>query len=101
VSSSRILYTQDSTGSLEPASFILDILDYQNTNKYKTTRTLAGINTNGAYFGAARIALASGLWKSTNAVNTVTIYSAQGGYGSTLGSSFRANTSIALYGIKG
>lgn len=99
-SSLRILYTQDSTGSQYPAGFVLDILDYANTNKYKTTRALAGIDTNGAYFGANRIALASGLWMSTSAVNSVTLYSAQGGYGSTLGSNFAANSSFALYGIK-
>jgi hypothetical protein len=95
----RLLYSQDSTDSTTPGSFIIDILDYQNTNKYKVTRTLSGIDTNAV--AQQFVFLTSGLWKSTNAVNTVTIHSATGGYGKTLGSNFATNSKFALYGIKG
>lgn len=100
-SSLRILYTQDLNNSLYPASFIMDILDYQNTNKYKTTRTFAGVSANNIAFGSDRVQITSGLWTSTSAINTVTILSATGGYGNTIGSNFAANSKFALYGIKG
>ena len=100
-SSLRILYTQDLNNSLYPASFVLDILDYADTNKATTTRTFAGISSNNIAVGAERVVLTSGLWTPTNAVNTVTILSATGGYGNTVGSNFAANSKFALYGIKG
>ena len=70
---------------------IIDILDYQNTNKNTTTRALYGQDRN----GSGDIGLGSGLWYgSTNAVTdiTFTIESAR---------SFVVNSQIALYGIKG
>jgi hypothetical protein len=65
---------------------IIDILDYANTNKYKTTKILNGFDLN----GAGAIALRSGLWQSTTAVSTITITA-------TL---FPQYSSFALYGIK-
>ena len=69
---------------------IVSILDYSNTSKYKTTRTLAGYDNN----GSGNIRLSSGLWQNTNAVTGIT-------FGSTDGSGILANSSFALYGIKG
>lgn len=69
------------------AATVLDILDYANTNKYKTSRMLTGWDGN----GSGNIALQSGLWQKTNAINAITI---------TNGGSFAANSSFALYGIK-
>jgi len=40
---------------------IIDVLDYANTNKYKTSRALAGYDTNGAGY----VTLNSSLWMST------------------------------------
>jgi hypothetical protein len=71
--------------------YIIDILDYANTNKYKTTRSLGGSdqnNTNTTY-----ISLSSGNWRSTSAVTSITI-TASVGFNHTQYSSF------ALYGVK-
>lgn len=69
---------------------ILDLLDYQNANKYKTIRNLGGTDTN----GGGTIDLGSGVWLSTSAVTSITI--APGG-----GTLFNEYSSFALYGIKG
>ena len=70
------------------ATTILDVLDYSNTNKYKTTRTLSG----GDYNGGGVIALNSGLWMNTAAISTITI--------TPLVANFVQYSSFALYGIK-
>jgi hypothetical protein len=68
---------------------VIDILDYANTNKYKTVRSLTGYDANGSgYFG-----LFSGNWRSTSAVTSITL-------GSTNGSGFLEYSKFALYGIK-
>ena len=68
---------------------IIDILDYTNTNKYKTTRSLTGaeFNTYGAVY------LWSGLWMSASAISSITITSGTS-------TNFTTNTSFSLYGIK-
>jgi hypothetical protein len=71
---------------------VLDILDYKNTNKYKTTRRLAGLDVNGA---GGVIQLASGSWRSTSAITSITLKVVDGSY------NFAQYSSIALYGIKG
>jgi hypothetical protein len=70
-------------------SFVFDILDYQNTNKNKTTRCLGGHDLNGSGY----ILLRSGIWMNTNAINRVDLTSG----GST---SFSQYSSFALYGVK-
>jgi hypothetical protein len=72
-----------------PGTNIIDILDYTNTNKYKTTRTLTGSDNNGAGF----VALYSGLWMSTSAITQIDLTPNSG--------TFQQYTSAALYGIKG
>jgi hypothetical protein len=67
---------------------IYDILDYANTNKYKTTRSSAGYDSN----SVGGISLSSGSWRSTNAVTSITLL-AEG--------SFVQYSSFGLYGIKG
>lgn len=69
---------------------IMDVLDYANTSKYKTTRALDGIDFN----GSGRVTLHSGLWQSTSAVSSITLIPFTNG-------SFVQNSSFALYGIKG
>jgi len=68
---------------------VIDILDYANTNKYKTSRSLNGYDTN----GDGRIFFMSGLWMNTNAISSIQITDALG--------SFAQYSSFALYGIKG
>jgi hypothetical protein len=65
---------------------IVDILDYANTNKYKTVKSFSGTDTN----GSGSVLLYSGLWQSTNAINTITIS----------GGTATQYSSFALYGVK-
>lgn len=68
---------------------IIDILDYQSVNKYKTFRILAGYDAN----GSGRLALSSGMTTTnTNAVTSVTLTPRFG--------NFKEHTSFALYGVK-
>ena len=69
---------------------ITDILDYANTNKYKTTRTLSGYDEN----GSGAVAFRSASWRNTNAITTMT-FTVVGGL------NFPQYSSFALYGIKG
>ena len=73
-------------------SFVADILDYANTSKYKTTRSLAGIEITGS--GNSYVFFQSGLWQSTNAISSI-VLTLNGG------ASFAQHSQIALYGIKG
>ena len=67
---------------------VMEILDYDNVNKYKTTRFLGGHDNN----GSGEIYLTSGLWQNTSAITSITL-----GVDSF---SFAANSSFALYGIR-
>ena len=67
---------------------VMDILDYANTNKYKTTRFLGGFDAN----GSGEIYLTSGLWQNTAAIDRVDL--------SVDSFSWAAKTTIALYGVK-
>ena len=69
--------------------FVADVLDYANTNKYKTARILGGFDNN----GSGEVDLDSGAWRSTSAINAITL---------TLGTgNFAQYSHFALYGIKG
>jgi hypothetical protein len=70
------------------AGGVLDILDYANTSKNKTTRLLAGADLNGDGF----VLLDSGLYQSTSAITSMTITAA--------GTAFAQNSQFALYGIR-
>jgi hypothetical protein len=67
---------------------VIDILDYANTNKYKTVRAFTGDALNAS--GVLR--LNSGLWMSTTAITSMRIF---------MEGNFAANSQLALYGIKG
>jgi hypothetical protein len=69
---------------------VLDVLDYADTNKYKTARILGGIDRN----GNGNIRLDSGVWMNTAAVTSLTI-------SPTTANNFVEYSSFALYGIKG
>lgn len=71
------------------SSFIVDVLDYSNTSKYKTSRALVGFDTNGS--SSSSVELTSGLFMSTNAISSMTFT------GST---NFPQYSTLALYGIK-
>ncbi len=78
-------------GSSMFGAVIWDILDYKDTNKYKTLRLLSGTDQNGT---TGRLYFQSNLWRSTAAISTVTIIP-------TFGTNFVQYSSFALYGIKG
>ena len=68
---------------------VLDILDYGNTNKYKTTRSLSGWDING---GQGYLLYRSGNWRSTSAITSLRLTPASGNWSE--------YSSIALYGVK-
>ena len=68
---------------------VLDILDYKNTNKFKTTRSLNGSDVN----GSGNVILSSSLWRSTNAITSIKLTPNSG--------NFAQYSHFALYGIKG
>lgn len=70
-------------------AFVTDILDYANTSKYKTVRTLGGGDNN----GAGEMDFGSSNWRSTSAISRIDIT------GST-GANILQYSSFALYGIK-
>lgn len=73
-----------------PAGIIMDVLDYSNTSKLKTTRILSGADRN----GSGEIELISSLWNNTNAINQITL--TVGGSVST----FAQNSQFTLYGVR-
>lgn len=73
----------------QPYSGVVDILNYSESTKYKTTRSLSGTDEN----SAGSIIFFSGLWMNTNAVTSITLSQASG--------NFAQYSTFALYGIKG
>jgi hypothetical protein len=70
--------------------FVIDILDYDSTNKNKTLRSLQGYDLNGSGVSVFH----SGVWlNNTNAITSIEITDPLG--------NFTSLTKIALYGIKG
>ena len=81
---------RNGAGALVFSPNVIDILDYANTNKYKTVRALAGTDRN----GGGSVGLLSAGWFSTSAITSIVL---------SLDSSlnFTQYSSFALYGIKG
>ena len=73
------------------SSTVIDILDYSNTNKNTTQRSLNGNETNNTANSNSRVSFISGLWMNTAAVTSIRISS---NYTSLL-----QHTSFALYGV--
>jgi hypothetical protein len=70
---------------------ILDILDYKNTNKFKTGRSLLGTD----YNGSGMVILGSVLWNNTAAINSITLISDP-----TYTGNWTTATQFSLYGVK-
>ena len=68
-------------------AFVIDVLDYTNTSKNKTVRSLLGVDAN----GSGNVMLSSSVWLNTAAVSTLEIYAAY---------NFAEYSSFSLYGIK-
>ena len=71
------------------SGFVFDILEYANTNIYKTVRALSGFDAN----GSGKVALTSGSWRNTAAVTSITLVPESDLY--------KQYNQFALYGIKG
>jgi hypothetical protein len=89
-----IIFDSPLSGASQTSVFgssIIDILDYTNTNKNKTTRSLSGWDANGIGW----VQFTSGLWLSTAAISSIVI--------SQKGSArdFVQYSHFALYGLKG
>lgn len=83
-----IIWMGNTAGSNTFGAGVIDILDYRDTNKFKTFRSLMGTENNGdgsMWFG-------SSLWRSTSAINYIEITST---------ANFISGSRFALYGIKG
>lgn len=71
------------------ATGVIDISDAFSTSKFKTLKTLHGY----AGVGVPEVVLASGLWRSTSAITSMTLFPQ-------LGSQILAGSRFSLYGIK-
>jgi len=90
VNSGSLGYVSANTDTNIFGTAVFDLLDYANTNKYKTSRSLTGYDNN----GAGLLVLYSGLWQNTAAVTSISIFPNSSGL-------FQTYTKAALYGIKG
>jgi hypothetical protein len=92
-------FTANNAIASNVAVTIMDILDYNNTSKYKTFRMITGFeNNNSGDSGwtanaTAGINFSSGAWRSTSAIDTISF--------SMGGSAQNSVQHFALYGIKG
>jgi len=64
----------------------MDIFDYSNTNKFKTSRELGGYDLN----GSGGVGFISGNFRSTSAITSIAF----------AGTTFQQYSSFALYGVK-
>ena len=85
-----ILQNADAVSSCYAVA-IVDILDYANTNKNKTVRTLCGYDTNGS---GQNINFNSNLWMNTSAISSIRLFQ------NNLQGNFAGYSHFALYGIK-
>lgn len=72
------------------SSFIWDVADYANTNKFKTSKIYSGYHAGGSTYG---LTFSSSSWRSTAAINQITFNVVVGSY--------VTGTRFSLYGIKG
>jgi hypothetical protein len=77
------------------SGLVIDILDYKDTNKYKTARGLTGFDVNGttgtdSYGGT--VSFFSGNWRSTAAISSIK-------FTINTGTAFNQYSSFALYGV--
>lgn len=71
------------------ADVIIDLLEYSNSNIYKTMRGFGGNDRN----GSGIISFSSGVWTNTSVINSLTFTLSSG--------NFTQYSTLALYGIKG
>ena len=91
------MYGNSAAGGGAPTNdfgaMVVDILDYADTNKYKTVRMLSGVDLNGTVAGYGGIVeLMSGSWRNTAAITSVTVLPSN--------PNFVEYSSFALYGVR-
>jgi hypothetical protein len=69
---------------------VLDILDYQDTNKYKTTKVFSGFSRNTT---SDEVNFQSGNWRNTSAITSIN-------FTLETGANFLEYSQFALYGVK-
>ena len=74
---------------------VIDILDYANTNKYKTVKSIGGCDTNNTGSEKGILSYTSGSLRSLSAISSITFACA-----SDLSSGLTQHTTFSLYGIK-
>jgi hypothetical protein len=88
--STNLIYTGAYPASVETANVfgigIIDILDYANTNKNKTVRSISGYDAN----GSGEVQFSSGAWYNTSAITSILL---------TTGNNFAQYSTVQLYGI--
>jgi hypothetical protein len=73
--------------------FVIDVLDYANTTKFKTVRSLSGADANAEVAGYRPVPrLASGNWRNTNAINSIT-------FTTDFGTLISQYSQFSLYGV--
>ncbi len=88
IQDTMLMATNSAASSIYGAG-VIDILDYADTNKYKTVRSLTGTDLN----GSGQIIFGSGLYQQTTAISSVTLEAN--------GVNWLTGSHFALYGIKG
>lgn len=88
-STQNLLTVQDGNSTTNMYVMIVDILDYGNTNKYKTVRTLLGYDNN----GNGIVQFSSNLYETTSAITAIKL--------AIVDYNFVNGSHFALYGIKG
>lgn len=83
----------DGTAAGTFAPMIIDILDYKDTNKFKSCRAITGFSQNTTTSGNRAMAIRSGLWRSTSAITSMSFTPNVNQY--------MAGSTFTLYGIKG
>ena len=86
------IYTELCFGSTQNnqfGGFITDIIDYTNTNKYKTVKSLSSYGKSNGW-----IALCGGTWRSTAAINTIKVMISASADGN-----FAQYSQVSIYGI--
>ena len=75
-------------------AFIIDVLDYADTTKFKTARSLTGADANAEVAGYRPVPrLASGSWRNTNAVTSIK-------FASMFGTTISQYSQFTLYGCR-
>jgi hypothetical protein len=94
INSTAIFATAGAPSGLFGTS-VTDILDYSSTTKFKSVRSITGLDTNGQSLLSVEgfVETMSGTWLNSNPITSLT-------WTPTTGTNFIQHTTFALYGVK-